>query len=220
MSFIVLGIAASVFTMPVIWISYSENVIGRISGNKRRLCKENLTAWAKLLILGVVGGIVLAWMRYTVYDHEPIHVLIELFAYIWLLPVAQIDGRTRRIPNRWILYGFIGSVLFLIIEKIVGNTSWIEMGSGFIGALFGGGFFLLASLISNGGIGMGDAKMYMILGLLIGKDRIFALILITLVFALVHGLLLLLTKKGNHKTQVPLGPFAYVAMVVMLLMIK
>ena len=220
MSYLFWGTAAAVFTLLMIRFGYSEGVIGCTYGNKDGRWIEKWGGWAIILMLGVAEGSVLAWIGNVVYGHEPLCVLKQLFAYIWLLPVAEIDKKTRRIPNHWVLYGLIGGLLFLMAEIFAGRTGWIGIRSGAVGATLGGGFFLAAAMVSGGGIGMGDVKMYVVLGLLIGGERVFTLILITLILALVHGLCLILHKKASRKTMIPLGPFACAAMMIFMLINK
>ena len=215
-----LGIAAAVFMLPVLRLYYMEGMIGGTAQSNGEQHDRKLSVWGSVLIVGILGGFLLAKMRYVVYGQDALSVLRDLFTYTWLVPVAYIDGRAHRIPNQWILYGLTGALLFLLAESLAGGSGWNAMGSGGIGALFGGGFFLLISLITNGGIGMGDAKLYMILGLLIGGEYIFSMILITLVLALVYGIVLMIKKKADRKTKIPLGPCTYLAMILLALLNK
>lgn len=215
-----LGIAAVGFMLPVLWLYYMEGMIGRTAQGNGEQHDRKLSVWSSVLIVGVMGGFFLAKFRCMVYRQDLFCGIKDLFTYAWLIPVALIDGSAHRIPNRWIMYGFIGAVFFLLAESFAGASGWNVMTSGFVGALFGGGFFLLISLMTNGGIGMGDAKMYMILGLLIGREHIFTLILLTLVLALAHGIVLMMRKKADRKTKIPLGPFTFAAVIVLFLLNK
>jgi leader peptidase (prepilin peptidase) / N-methyltransferase len=81
-----------------------------------------------------------------------------------------------------------------------------------IGALIGGGFFLLQFLISRGKwIGGGDIRLGAVMGLMLGyRSLIIALVLAYILGSMVGIGLIIFGKKG-WKSQVPFGTFLSVA---------
>ena len=68
-------------------------------------------------------------------------------------------------------------------------------------------------MIRKGGIGMGDVKLFFVLGLFCGTERVVVLLMLTLVFALIVGVARMILGKMGGKDRLPLGPFAYLAMI-------
>ena len=64
---------------------------------------------------------------------------------------------------------------------------------------------------------MGDVKLYAVLGLIGGWQRVINLMLIALIGAMVYGLLMIASKKMTRKSLIPMGPFTFAAMVVTIL---
>jgi leader peptidase (prepilin peptidase) / N-methyltransferase len=76
-----------------------------------------------------------------------------------------------------------------------------------LGALLGGGIIILIIVLSRGGMGMGDAKLFALCGWVVGfPHTLIALLLACLMGTLVGGILLMLKIIGR-KQPIPFGPF-------------
>lgn len=219
MVYVLFFLAAVIFTLPVIWMNNWELIMAENGWEARLRCmfkpRKNLIASA---ILGVVAGIGLAVISYQVYDDTFLYTLKLLFVYIWLISIAYVDGKTQRIPNKWILYGLSAWVVFYLVEGLMG-FGWLPLlGQAALGVLMGGGVFLISAVVSKGGMGMGDVKLYTVLGLMVGWQGVFNLILISLVGSVVYGLVMIASKKMDRKSLIPMGPFTYIAMIVAILL--
>jgi prepilin peptidase CpaA len=73
-------------------------------------------------------------------------------AVVFAVAGAIVDARTRRIPNR---LTYLGLVVALSVRVFV--VGWPGLRDGLIGALIGGGLFLILFLV--GGMGAGDVKL-------------------------------------------------------------
>ncbi|MGO4696208.1 A24 family peptidase [Paenibacillus sp. 2TAB26] len=115
--------------------------------------------------------------------------------------ITVSDLKYMLIPNR-ILLAF--APLFIILRLIYPLDSiWIHVW----GALLGGGVLLLVVIVTRGGMGMGDVKLIMLLGWIIGfKNLIPAFMIACLAGTLVGGALLLL-RIVQRKQPIPFGPF-------------
>ena len=67
------------------------------------------------------------------------------------------------------------------------------------GMLLGGGVFMLATLMTRGGVGMGDVKLFAVLGLALGFFQTFLLIMYTLLCATAFGLVMIMCGKASVK---------------------
>lgn len=135
-----------------------------------------------------------------------------LLPYFWLVPVltaaAAIDMRTFLIPKRLVWVGFgVGATLIAAVALVSGHPESL-VGAG-IGAV---GYFLVlfvANLINPAGMGFGDVRLSIVLGLYLGWIDV-RLPVYGLLLACVVGLLLGLGKRARATTDAdkafPFGP--------------
>ncbi|MGC9599323.1 MAG: prepilin peptidase [Minisyncoccia bacterium] len=144
-------------------------------------------------------------------------------AFEALLLVAYIDIRLQIVPDE--LNGMLVIIAILAAIFSVGylgpanhsflgpyaapfglqNSFWA---SHLAGALFGGAFFGVLVLITRGkGMGVGDVKLGLALGLLFGWPDILLLYGSAFVIGALVGVALLLEKKKTMKSALPFAPF-------------
>lgn len=145
-----------------------------------------------------------------------------VFAFLILLLTSVIDIRTGIIPDELnialgilaVASGFFlaaapngtGSLMgpFSSIFSAPGNI-WVGR---VIGATFGFIFFEFLLLVTQGrGIGMGDVKLALPLGLLFGWPDILPVIGFAFVIGAIIGVFLILSKKKTMQGTLPFGPF-------------
>jgi leader peptidase (prepilin peptidase)/N-methyltransferase len=80
------------------------------------------------------------------------------------------------------------------------------------------GFILyLVSMVTKGGIGMGDMKLMAVCGLFLGFSQTTAVLLISLLLTGVIGIIYILLKKASLKSAIPFAPFITAGFVINLL---
>src|SRR4051812_15873259 len=116
-----------------------------------------------------------------------------------LVAISATDLERRIIPNRIVLPA---TVVLLAAQTVLHpSIEWIVAGLG--AALF----FLLAALAYPGGMGMGDVKLVLLLGVVLGRTVPVAL-LVGMVAALVPSVVLIAKHgKAGRKMTIPFGPF-------------
>lgn len=78
----------------------------------------------------------------------------------------------------------------------------------FLSGLAGGGFLWLLNLITKGkGMGLGDVKLAVFMGLFLGYPKIIVAFYVAFVVGAIVGIILMIFKKIKKKTQIPFGPF-------------
>lgn len=125
--------------------------------------------------------------------------LVASFFCLTLVALAAIDLEHRIIPNRLVLPAF---VLVLAAQTAVHpSPEWA------VAAVAASGFLLAAALVYPAGMGMGDVKLALLLGAMLGRSVAVALFL-GMLAALVPGIVLL-ARHGSRgrKMGVPLAPF-------------
>lgn len=131
--------------------------------------------------------------------------LIVLFGII--SAAAIIDFKKKIIPNILILIG-VGTWVTIVAFELLfyRETAILQLKSNLIGFAIGFGVLLIAALVSKGGLGFGDVKLFGVIGLLSGAIcTYYTLLYCLLVSALTSAALLILRKKGR-KDSIPLGP--------------
>jgi leader peptidase (prepilin peptidase) / N-methyltransferase len=127
--------------------------------------------------------------------------LVAAAAAALLVWVAAIDLETRLLPNRLILPA---TVVVLAASSLLGPSGFAEHA---LAALMAGGLLFVAAAVRPGDLGMGDAKLALLLGALLGRTVLEGL---AIGFCLVAAAgLLLLARHGKPalKRHLPLGPF-------------
>jgi leader peptidase (prepilin peptidase) / N-methyltransferase len=157
---------------------------------------------------GALFGIV-AW----VWRMDPL--LPALLVFTWSLVVATvIDLEHRIIPNRLTLrLPFV--LLPLVFGAAVFDAAWTDLRRGLIAAVAVPGVMFLMSegyrlLRGRAGIGMGDIKLAISLGLVVGYLGAIELVVFaygTIVSAVVIALGLMLVGRAKLASRIPFGPY-------------
>jgi leader peptidase (prepilin peptidase)/N-methyltransferase len=125
-----------------------------------------------------------------------------------LVAISATDLERRIIPNRLVLPA---TVVLLAAQTVLHpSVEWIVAG------LAAAAFFLIAALAYPGGMGMGDVKLALLLGVVLGRTVPVALML-GMLSALVPSIVLLAKHgKAGRKMTIPFGPFLALGGVVAL----
>ncbi|MFF3531043.1 prepilin peptidase [Streptomyces rubiginosohelvolus] len=137
----------------------------------------------------------------------------ELVGWLVLAPVAVllavVDRRVHRLPDPLTLPLAAAAVLLLGGAALLpGHAgSWT---SGLLGGLALGGFYLLLFLINPNGMGFGDVKLALALGVALGWygwTVLFVGGFAGFLFGAAYGLALVLLRRAGRRTGIPFGPF-------------
>jgi leader peptidase (prepilin peptidase)/N-methyltransferase len=134
--------------------------------------------------------------------------LVASFFCAVLVAISATDLEHRIIPNKLVVPG--AAIVLVAQTALHPSPQWA------LAALGASGFLLVAALAYPGGMGMGDVKLALLMGAMLGKAVPVALML-GMVFALVPGLVLL-ARHGSaaRKMGIPFGPFLALGSVVAL----
>jgi leader peptidase (prepilin peptidase) / N-methyltransferase len=129
-----------------------------------------------------------------------------------LVVLAAIDLRYRLLPNRIVLPA---AGLVLLLQLVF----YPENGAEWVAASLGAAVFLfLPTLLIASGIGMGDVKLALLLGAMLGGDVIAALLIGFLTLWPIAIYLFATEGWGARKQTLPLGPsLAFGSILVLLL---
>jgi leader peptidase (prepilin peptidase)/N-methyltransferase len=126
-----------------------------------------------------------------------------------LVAVTVIDLEHYIVPNRIVLATLVVSVPLLGLAALV-EGDWSSLRTALIGSVAAGTGLLVINLISPRGMGMGDVKLALVLGLYLGwLDLGHVLLGLFLGFLLgaVGGVALIALKLRTRRDHVPFAPF-------------
>jgi len=135
--------------------------------------------------------------------------LIVALLLIGLLIIVFVTDITYMIiPNKILLF-FLP--LFVLMRMFTPLNPWYDS---FIGAVVG--FGLLASIIilTKGGMGAGDMKLFAVLGIVLGWKGILVTLFLASFLGAIFGLFLIRINKANRKHPIPFGPYIVVAALI------
>lgn len=112
----------------------------------------------------------------------------QIFLFLYLFTAVLEDFRNRRIPNWWIVFG-IGIGLFSLLGERTNPYLYYV-----IGCLIP--FFLLIILYIIRVLGAGDIKLFMIVGLFLGKIEILHVIAWSFLFGGIYAVIKLIRRKS------------------------
>jgi prepilin signal peptidase PulO-like enzyme (type II secretory pathway) len=124
--------------------------------------------------------------------------VLGLFGLL-LVALAVYDARHQRIPNA-VVYPAIAAGLVLALVQPIGPW-WTFVLAGTLAGLSLG---LLALL--SGGIGLGDAKLAALIGLVVGWPAVLLAMFAAFAIGAVSGVLLIASGRIGRRQPVPFGP--------------
>jgi len=135
--------------------------------------------------------------------------LASVFFVAVLVVVSVVDVRRRIIPNRIVLPA---AAIVLAARTIVHpSVVWLVAGAG------AAAFLLVAAVVRPGGMGMGDVKLALLLGVAVGRTVPLALV-VALVAATLPSVAILVRHGAQGRTMgIPFAPFLALGGVVALL---
>lgn len=176
-------------------------VAGRLRGRRRPRRGRH----SPLLELGTAALFALAALRFGADWALPAFLIF----FASLVAVAVIDLEHYIVPNRIVVWTLLASTPLLAVAALLGGD-WDSLRTALLGALGAGAGLLLVNLVSPRGMGMGDVKLAVVLGLFLGwldlAHVVLGLFLGFLVGAM-GGLVLIALRLRTRSDHVPFAPF-------------
>lgn len=133
-------------------------------------------------------------------------VAIVLFSMMMILVVS--DLAYMLIPDKILLFFLPLFVLLRIIQPL--EPWWDSL----LGAAIGFGLLLLIAVVSKGGMGGGDIKLFGVLGFVLGTKLVLLTFFLACLFGAVFGLMFMAAGAVKRGKPMPFGPYIALATVV------
>lgn len=164
--------------------------------------------------LALAAGIGLT-AEFALFSYSIWKILRYLILFASLFLIAWIDQKNKRIPNRILKFLLAVRAALLIPEWLtfpdLGTALLI---SALLGALLGGGLLLFAHLLSKGGLGMGDVKLFAVIGAYLGSGSIMSAVFLSVMSSAVYSAAMLIVKKIKLKEEIPFAPFIFIGIIL------
>ncbi|MBP2077339.1 prepilin peptidase [Oceanobacillus polygoni] len=172
-----------------------------MQGGKCRGCKD------KISIIYPIGelltGLLFA-LSYIRFEFQ-VEIIMAILFVSMLMIIFVTDMTYMLIPNKILLF-FLP--IFIIMRIIQPLEPWW---SSIIGAVTGFGLIFIIILVSRGGMGAGDMKLFGVLGIVLGFENVLLTFFLSCLLGAVVGILLMLFKVVKRKQPIPFGPFIVIA---------
>ena len=161
--------------------------------------------WAPVLDAGLLGALF--------YLHGvSAYSLVAAVVIVLLVQVVVFDARHRLILNRVMYPAVLVALLVSPVSPILVGTWQSRILAAVGGGFVAGGLFYLLSVVTRGGVGMGDAKLSFFMGAVLGGLPLpVPPIMEALIWGMIGGGviagLLLLTRIRKMTDFIPYGPF-------------
>lgn len=159
------------------------------------------------LLFAVLTVAVLVTVFQVIYNLDLLTQIKLLTLVLIIFPVSVIDLRLQKIPNQFILVALILRICIYVAEFIVSVPAALEtLKDNLLGAVTISVFFLLLLLIFKNSIGMGDIKLFAVMGLYQGLWGAINSVFFSLIVSFIISVVLLISKKKKRKDTISFGP--------------
>jgi leader peptidase (prepilin peptidase)/N-methyltransferase len=146
-----------------------------------------------------VTGLLFMFALYKIGIHKELFLALTLISLLVIITVSDLCYQL--IPNRILLVFF---VLFIFLRIWIPLSPWYDSILGMVT-----GFILLyfIAVLSKGGMGGGDIKLFAVLGTVLGLKGILLTFFLSSLIGAIFGVFGIITKRLTRKSAIPFGPF-------------
>lgn len=175
-----------------------------MQGGKCRNCKVRISP--VYLITEFVTGALFAFAYFQLGFTWELAVALLFISLLVIINVSDIAYML--IPDKILLF----FLPLLIVGRLLSPLEpWWDM---LVGAAVGFGILLLIAILSKGGMGGGDIKLFFLIGLVLGTLNTLLTLFIAAVIGMIVGIIVLTARGQGRKTPIPFGPSIAVAAVI------
>ena len=176
-----------------------------MQGGKCRGCKVRFSPI--YMFTEMMTAFLFAFAYYKIGFQWELAVALLLISLLVIINVSDIAYML--IPNKILLFFLPLVIIGRIISPL--DPIWDSI----VGAVVGFAILLLIAIVSKGGMGGGDIKLFFLLGLVLGTYNTLLTLFLASVIGMVVGIVVLTVRGQGRKTPVPFGPsIALAAMIV------
>ncbi|MEC1301796.1 MULTISPECIES: prepilin peptidase [Lysinibacillus] len=173
-------------------------------GGKCRGC-GNKISWV-YPVIELMTGVLFAFAYWQL--GWGIELIVALFFISLLIIIVVSDLAYMLIPDKVLVF----FLPLLAIGRVLSPlTPWWDS---LVGAVVGFGILYIIAVLSNGGMGGGDIKLFFLIGLVLGTIDTLLTLFLAAVIGMIVGITMLSKNKQGRKTPIPFGPSIALAAVI------
>lgn len=187
-------------------------LLGLPAGTAARLLARSHCArpgWLRPPLPELVTGVLWALLAWRLWPSHPAALPAYLALALACVALVVVDLDSKLLPNR-ITYPTLGLVAVLLLAASLAEHDLSRMARALAAAAVAAGVLLALALVSAGGMGLGDVKFALVLGLALGWlgwEAVVAGLLGAFLLGGVAALAALLVLRADRRTQIPFGPW-------------
>ena len=178
-----------------------------------RYCNKNIS-W-QYPIVEILSGLI--WVsifyqnfnnnfQFSIFNFQSITFLYQIFIFSTLLIVAVYDFKWKIVPDK-VIYPAIAIALIYNIFSPDNGGLWGALLTAVAAFLF---FYLIFYFSKGKAMGMGDAKLAILIGLFLSPKMALMAFVLAFVIGAVSGIILMVFDRKTLKSQIALGPFVVI----------
>lgn len=158
------------------------------------------------VVTEIVTGLLFAFTVWSL--GLTVETAVALFFISLLVIIVVSDFAYMLIPDKILLF----FLPFLLVGRILSPLDpwWDSL----LGAVIGFGILYLIAVVSKGGMGGGDIKLFFLIGLVLGTMNTLLTLFIAAFIGMIVGIIVLKVRNQGRKTPVPFGPSIAAAAVI------
>ena len=181
-----------------------------LNGEKERMSVVLKSEKKSLIIfMGIFVFFAAASVMLNQYKENALNILCEnQICWSTILLIAIIDFKMKKIPNHLLLFLLAARGGFLIVQIILKPSQVLSLILfSIVGFIVGGLVMFACLLVSRGGVGEGDMKLFAIIGAYFGFSGVMSIMLYSLFLAAIVSITLLICRKAKLKSTLAMAPF-------------
>ncbi len=141
----------------------------------------------------------------------------EFLLWLYLMALGLEDLKTKTVSRRWLIAGGAAGAVCAAAELLSGRLTPTHLLAERLPGLLPGFLLLLAGRFTADQVGKGDGLCFLSLSLWMSAERLFLLLLFSLLLCAAAGTVMVIRKKGGWKSAMPFLPFIWAAWTLQLL---
>jgi leader peptidase (prepilin peptidase)/N-methyltransferase len=157
-------------------------------------------------VMELVTGLLFAFAYYQLGFTLELAVALLFISLLVIITVSDIAYML--IPDKILVFFLIP---LIVLRVFVPLSPWWDS---IIGAFVGFGVLFLIAVVSKGGMGGGDIKLFFVIGLVLGWIPTLLTLFLASIIGTVVGIISLRRTKQGRKTPIPFGPSIAIAAII------
>ncbi len=173
-------------------------------GGKCRSCGQKIS-WIYPL-MELITGVLFAFAYWQLGFSAELFVALLLISLLVIIVVS--DFAYMLIPDKVLLF----FLPLLVLGRVISPLSpwWDSL----VGAVVGFGILYCIAVLSRGGMGGGDIKLFFLLGLVLGTLNALLTLFLASVIGMFAGIIMVKLRRQGRKTPIPFGPSIALAAII------